>query len=199
MRGKSKKNRKTEKIQYGSFRIIAGQWRSRRLKFPESEGLRPSTDRVRETLFNWLAPHIPDANVLDLFAGSGALGLEALSRGASHLDAIELDRTVAASLDENIRLLEAPAKVHQSEALHWLESNDQVFDLVFVDPPFRKGLVEQVLMALMKGNHLAKQGLIYIEQESEAPMPAVPGHWELMREKVAGQVRYCLYRAETRE
>lgn len=194
MRARAKKNHKAEKTTMGSFRIIGGQWRSRRLSFPDSEGLRPTTDRVRETVFNWLSPELPGARVLDLFAGSGALGIEALSRGAGELIAVELDRKVAAQLSANRDLLGAHFEVVCADAISWLPSASERFDLVFLDPPFRKGLLAELVEALAHSDILTPDALIYVEQEKEATLPSVPANWSLMKEKVAGQVSYRLYR-----
>lgn len=175
------------------LRIIGGQWRSRRLAFPDVPGLRPSADRVRETLFNWLAPITPGAACLDLFAGSGALGLEALSRGAAAVVFVERDRRAAASLRENLRLLGAAgAEVLEQEALRYLEGPARPFDVVFLDPPFRQGLLAPVLERLASGGWLAPRARIYLENEAEAGPPPLPAGWELLRSQRAGQVAYHL-------
>ncbi|MDD9652308.1 16S rRNA (guanine(966)-N(2))-methyltransferase [Klebsiella pasteurii] len=181
----------------GQIRIIGGQWRGRKLPVPESPGLRPTTDRVRETLFNWLAPSIVDANCLDCFAGSGALGLEALSRYAANATLLEMERGVAQQLQKNLATLKASnAKVVNTNALAFLAQAGAPHDIVFVDPPFRKGLLEETLKLLENNGWLSDEALIYIESEVENGLPSVPENWHVYREKVAGQVAYRLYQRE---
>lgn len=181
----------------GQIRIIGGQWRGRKLPVPESPGLRPTTDRVRETLFNWLAPSIVDANCLDCFAGSGALGLEALSRYAANATLLEMERGVAQQLQKNLATLKASnAKVVNTNALAFLAQAGAPHDIVFVDPPFRKGLLEETLKLLENNGWLSDEALIYIESEVENGLPPVPENWHVYREKVAGQVAYRLYQRE---
>lgn len=190
-------------VQTGSFRVIGGEWRSRRLNFPALEGLRPTTDRVRETVFNWLLPYLPKASVLDLFAGSGSLGIEALSRGASELTSIEKSAQAATSLQENFALLGvSPERVRLecADALVWLKAELEMqrpFDLVFLDPPFRKGLLAETLALIEASDLLAEGAVIYLEQEKEACAPVCPKDWVLLKEKVAGQVSYQLYQRQT--
>lgn len=194
-RGRQPSGKGRDPISTGSFRIIGGEWRSRRLQFPGVEGLRPSTDRVRETVFNWLNYELPGARVLDLFAGSGALGFEALSRGAKHCQFIELNQIAWRALQNNIELLGAPAQLGNQDALAYLNGRDgEAFDIVFVDPPFRKNLVGPVV-GLLDANALVKPGsVIYVELESELQNITVPKHWNLTKEKTAGQVSYRLYK-----
>ena len=181
----------------GQIRIIGGQWRGRKLPVPESPGLRPTTDRVRETLFNWLAPSIVDANCLDCFAGSGALGLEALSRYAANATLLDMERGVAQQLQKNLATLKASnAKVVNTNTLAFLAQAGAPHDIVFVDPPFRKGLLEETLKLLENNGWLSDEALIYIESEVENGLPPVPMNWHVYREKVAGQVAYRLYQRE---
>nr|WP_024966474.1 16S rRNA (guanine(966)-N(2))-methyltransferase [Pantoea sp. IMH] len=178
----------------GQIRIIGGLWRGRKLPVPDSAGLRPTTDRVRETLFNWLAPDIQGARCLDCFAGSGALGLEALSRHAASVTLIELERPVAQQLEKNLATLGATAgRVINTNTLQWLAQQGEPHDLVFIDPPFRKGLLEQTLTLLENNSWLTDGALVYVESEVENGLPPVPVSWQLHREKVAGQVAYRLY------
>lgn len=178
----------------GQIRIIGGQWRGRKLPVPDSPGLRPTTDRVRETLFNWLAPSMVDARVLDCFAGSGALGLEALSRYAASATLLEMDRGVSAQLQKNLLTLKASrGQVINTNTLNHLAQQGTPHDVVFVDPPFRKGLLEETLTLLETNGWLADEALIYVESEGESGLPPVPANWTLHREKVAGQVAYRLY------
>ena len=197
MPGRTKKHRHPKKNETGSFRIIAGQWRSRRLTFPAIEGLRPTTDRVRETLFNWLANYLREATVLDLFAGSGALGFEALSRGAAKVTLVEQNAVAAKALHGNLQLLQGQAETVTAEivhdnALNWLPKQAlSSFDVIFLDPPFRTGLLDQTLVLL--DAKLKAGTLIYLEVEQERSDLPVPGGWQLLKDKVAGQVNYRLY------
>jgi len=186
--------KKPNRAASGQIRIIGGQWRGRKLPVPDSPGLRPTTDRVRETLFNWLAPSMVNARCLDCFAGSGALGLEALSRYAGASTLIEMERGVAQQLQQNLATLKAAnAKVVNTNTLTFLNQSGTPHDIVFVDPPFRKGLLDDTLRLLEVNGWLANDALIYVESEVENGLPQVPVHWELHREKVAGQVAYRLY------
>ncbi|MDM3870861.1 16S rRNA (guanine(966)-N(2))-methyltransferase RsmD [Porticoccus sp. W117] len=175
------------------LRIIGGQWRGRKLSFPDLEGLRPTGDRVRETLFNWLSFELPGAHCLDLFAGSGALGLEALSRGAAHTVLVEKNPSAARQLKNHCQVLDASADVEEADALCWLQSNNKTFDVVFLDPPFGKGLLEPCCALLAEQNRLKPDALIYMECAIEES-PMVPAQWQLHREKQSGQVNYRLYR-----
>ena len=178
----------------GQIRIIGGQWRGRKLPVPDSTGLRPTTDRVRETLFNWLAGDIQQAKCLDCYAGSGALGLEALSRHAASATLLELERPVARQLEKNLATLGAKnGKVVNTNALQFLAQQGEAHHIVFIDPPFRKGLLEQTLTQLENNGWLSDEALIYVESEVEHGVPPVPVNWHLHREKVAGQVAYRLY------
>ena len=181
----------------GQIRIIGGQWRGRKLPVPDSPGLRPTTDRVRETLFNWLAPSMVDARCLDCFAGSGALGLEALSRYAASTTLLEMERSVAQQLQKNLATLNAAqGKVVNTNTLAFLAQSGTPHDIIFVDPPFRKGLLEETLNLLETNGWLANNALIYVESEVENGLPPVPVSWDLHREKIAGQVAYRLYHRE---
>ncbi|MBK8752521.1 MAG: 16S rRNA (guanine(966)-N(2))-methyltransferase RsmD [Candidatus Competibacteraceae bacterium] len=179
------------------LRIIGGQWRSRRLAFPDLLELRPTPDRVRETLFNWLAPRLPGARCLDLFAGSGALGIEALSRGAAEVVFIERHPLAIRALRENLARLKAEgARVEPGEALTWLRQPGTPFDIVLLDPPFGQGLLEPVCAALEAGDWLAETAWIYLEAEAELPPLSLPAPWRIYREKIAGAVAYRLARRE---
>lgn len=175
------------------LRIIAGSWRGRRLTFPDLPGLRPTPDRVRETLFNWLQTAIPGARCLDLFAGSGALGLEALSRGAGDLVLVERAQAAADALREHCRALGADrVTVVTSDALHWLATNPAPFDIVFLDPPFDSELLTQVVALMEDKNLLKAGGLIYFETSRDLDPAQLPDSWEPIRHKQAGQVHYGL-------
>lgn len=182
----------------GQIRIIGGQWRGRKLPVPDSPGLRPTTDRVRETLFNWLAPYMVDARCLDCFSGSGALGLEALSRYAASATLLEMERHVAQQLQKNLATLKAGnARVVNTNTLAFLAESGTPHDVVFIDPPFRKGMLEETLDLLERNGWLADEAMIYVESEVENALPVVPASWTLHREKVAGQVAYRLYHRDT--
>ena len=177
------------------LRIIGGQWRGRKLSFPGIDGLRPTGDRIRETLFNWLAPTIAGSRCLDLFAGSGALGLEALSRGAAASVLVERDTQAAAQLRANLALLQAnQGQLVQVDVLTWLARGNSgaPFDIVFIDPPFQLNLWQVVIDALEAGGWLADDAAIYIESGRATPF-TVPQHWHLHRDKQAGQVSYRLF------
>jgi 16S rRNA (guanine966-N2)-methyltransferase len=177
----------------GKVRLIAGRWRGTRLDVPASPGLRPTSDRVRETLFNWLAPYLPGARVLDLFAGSGALGLEALSRGAAEAVLVERDAALAGALRAALARLpdSAGGRVVQGDALQALQGSGAVFDIVFVDPPFAAGLWARVWPLLAP--RLSADALVYVEAPVDAD-PGVPASWPLHREGRTREVRYALHR-----
>ena len=178
-----------------SLRIIAGTWRSRRLQFNDSPKIRPTPDRVRETLFNWLAEHVDQAKCLDLFAGSGALGFESVSRGASSALLIENDEKIAAQLMQQKQCFKADTiEIKQQSAVSFLQTNQQQFDLVFLDPPFDSPLLEQVLPLIHEKQLLSANGLLYIESSSMQEAMHSLETLECIREKVAGEVRYALYR-----
>ena len=169
-------------------RIIAGEWRSRLIKFPPAAQLRPTPDRVRETLFNWLGQRLDGLACLDLFAGSGALGFEALSRGAQRVVMVERDRTVAAALRESARTLNATgADIHEADALPWLARSRETFDVVFLDPPFASDLAARALAALPP--RLAPGARVYVESGKPVEQD---GPWRILREDRAGAVRYAL-------
>jgi 16S rRNA (guanine966-N2)-methyltransferase len=175
------------------LRIIGGEWRGRRIRFPRQPGIRPTPDRVRETLFNWLAPVVQGSLCLDLFAGSGALGLEALSRGAASATFIESDRLSAERLRETIAtLVTERAVVLQADALRWLEGQPQRFDLVFLDPPFGSGLAAEALRKLDSGGWLSPGAYVYLEAPAKDGAPALPASWTLHRSGKAGAVGYHL-------
>lgn len=180
------------------IRIIAGQWRGRKLIVPNELGLRPTGDRLRETLFNWLAPYIEGARCLDAYAGTGALGLEALSRGAERVQFIESNTRTASQLQNNLLLLQtSQAKVAKDLCVDWLKSNNsEQFDLVFVDPPFAENLWQETIDTLSAGNTLAASALIYIETpKTEVLHP--PANWSLIKQKDSGQVSARLYQSSS--
>ena len=181
-----------------SVRIIGGEHRGRVLRFPDAAGLRPTADRVRETLFNWLQPQIRGAHCLDLFAGSGVLGFEAASRGAARVVMVEDARKVYDSLVRNRALLKLEERVElvNRDALKWLGSCDERFDILFLDPPFNRGLLQPVIDRLAASAQPVPGARVYIEQDLHEEPPGLPANWTMLREKVAGQVRYCLVGVE---
>ncbi|HAS4442792.1 TPA: 16S rRNA (guanine(966)-N(2))-methyltransferase RsmD [Vibrio cholerae] len=169
MQRRRQPNPSQKKAPTGQVRIISGLWRGRKLPVHDAEGLRPTTDRVKETLFNWLAQEVPNARCLDLFAGSGGLGFECASRQANQVTMLELN------------------------PLAFLRQSGKPYDVVFIDPPFRQGLLQETTQLLEQNGWLAPQAMIYIECEKELPLTELPPHWHLHREKSAGQVCYRLF------
>jgi 16S rRNA (guanine966-N2)-methyltransferase len=183
-----------------SVRIIGGGWRGRRVSFPDIPGLRPTPDRVRETLFNWLQPDIAGARCLDLFAGSGALGLEALSRGAKELVFVEQAVAASRALQEQLTRLggAASGQVMEMGAARYLRSSPRAFDIVFLDPPFGRRALAEYVPLLDEGKWLNPGALVYLENEKTEGVPALPSHWELLKSKSAGEVGYHLARVNAR-
>ena len=181
-----------------SLRIIGGTWRSRRLKFINSPKIRPTPDRVRETLFNWLAANIIGTTCLDLFAGSGALGFESVSRGADQAVLVEEDVRIAAMLAEQKDLFNAQViEIKNQNALAYLHNIKQQFDIIFLDPPFESDLLEKVIPMIFKQQVLISGGMLYVESAAqqkaikclETSLEAL----NCIREKISGDVRYALY------
>jgi 16S rRNA (guanine966-N2)-methyltransferase len=183
-----------------SVRIIGGGWRGRRVSFPDIPGLRPTPDRVRETLFNWLQHAIVGARCLDLFAGSGALGLEALSRGAREVVFVEQAVAASRALQEQLLRLggHARGQVVEMGAARFLRSPAQAFDIVFLDPPFGRDALAEYVPLLDAGTWLKSEALVYLENEKRAGVPALPAHWQLLKSKSAGEVGYHLARVNAR-
>ena len=174
------------------LRIIGGQWRGRKLGFAPLPGLRPTPDRVRETLFNWLAPDIRGSRCLDLYAGSGALGLEAASRGAAGVVLVDRSREIIASLQEQVAMLDArQVETVQANVLQWLRGPPRVFDIVFLDPPYGQGLLADSIRLLEANGWLAPEAVIYLESEKDLQLD-LPDAWQVYRSKQAGQVKYQL-------
>ncbi len=189
------------------LRIISGMWRSRRLQFIASPKIRPTPDRVRETVFNWLSNDLSGAVCLDLFAGSGALGFEAVSRGAKHSVLIEEDIHIAAMLAKQKEKFEATnIEVQNMCALTYLREVNRQFDIIFLDPPFDSDLLEKVMPMIIKQQLLSEDGLLYVESSSRLKGDKVDHHsvgaqsdgifktFKCVREKRAGEVHYALYR-----
>jgi len=184
-----------------SVRIIGGGWRGRRITFPDVPGLRPTPDRVRETLFNWLQHDIAGARCLDLFAGSGALGLEALSRGAKELVFVEQAVAASRALQEQLARLgaERRSQVVEMGAARYLRGAAAAFDIVFLDPPFGRDALAEYIPLLDSGHWLKPGSQVYLENEKVGGAPLLPAHWELLKSKSAGEVGYHLARVSSRE
>lgn len=177
------------------LRIIGGQWRSRKLDFEPAPGLRPTSDRIRETLFNWLTPTIIGARCLDLFAGSGALGLEALSRGAAHCDFVDISAGATRQISNHLGKLNAleQGSCYSCQAGHYLNQAQAAIDVVFIDPPFGEGLIQPVAVQLAASGLLAPAALIYIEAPAQEVLGDLPEEWLIHRQKISGGVSYKLY------
>lgn len=187
----------------GSVRIVAGQWRRRPIRVADANDLRPTPDRVREMLFNWLSADIYGAKVLDLYAGSGVLGLEALSRGAEHATLVEKNPRLTAAITENLAIFEAKtrAQVVTNDAERFLAGPSTPLDGVFVDPPYRAAEHDKLCTLLKKNGWLKPTAWLYLEQHSDAPLPELAAGFSLQKNKATGQVRSMLvrFRADEKE
>ena len=188
-----KKNRNSPQSvqQMGEVRVIAGLWRGRKLPVLNAEGLRPTTDRVKETLFNWLMHDIAHSRCLDCFAGSGSLGIEALSRQAQAVVFLEKFANAANQLKKNLQALKSEqGSVIHTDTLAYLaqKNNGEPFDIVFIDPPFHQGFVPQVISLLAENNWLAPNAILYVETEKNHPPLELPQDWQILKEKTAGMV-----------
>lgn len=177
----------------GYIRIIAGLWRGRRLRVPDVEGLRPTPDRVRETLFNWLSPMIANSRCLDLFTGSGVLGFEALSRGAAYVEMVDQSPEIITLLKQELaKLGEANANIYCARVPDQLPKAKQPFDIVFLDPPYQANLLLPTCHYLEQHDYLADSAYIYLEAQENIKDNDLPKSWRLIRTKKAGQVHYHL-------
>jgi 16S rRNA (guanine966-N2)-methyltransferase len=180
------------------IRIIAGRWRGRKLIFSATEGLRPTTDRVRETIFNWLQFDIAQSRCLDLFAGSGALGLEAASRGAETVTLVEKNIQAVHYLTDNCRLLAAEnCRVVLASAEQFIANNQEQYDIIFLDPPYKANLWTEISEQLMESGLVAPSAYIYLECPAKGDLPTLPNQWQLKKDKKAGVIRYCLFQNTT--
>ena len=177
------------------LRIIGGEWRGRKLRFPDAPNLRPTPDRVRETIFNWLAPMIHGARCLDLFAGSGSLGLEALSRGATFTTFVDSHKKVIQALKSHLDLLAAndKAEILSMDGVKFLNGEAQKYDLVFLDPPYHLDFMQKVVPLLEENSWLADNAMLYLEIEKRQSLPELPKNWKQLNEKTAGEVNYFLF------
>jgi 16S rRNA (guanine966-N2)-methyltransferase len=177
------------------LRIIGGTWRSRKVRFPDAPGLRPTPDRLRETLFNWLGQDMEGLSCLDLYAGSGALGFEAASRGASRVVLVEQSGEVCWALKQQCAVLEAThtVEVAHMDVSRFLAGSARPFDLVFIDPPFHQGLAAPCCRLLEEKGWLAPHARIYVEVERDLTLTGLPDSWQVLREKQMGEVacRLC--------
>jgi 16S rRNA (guanine966-N2)-methyltransferase len=177
----------------GYLRLIGGQYRSRRLPIPDQQGLRPTPDRVRETLFYWVQFLLPGARCLDCFAGSGALGLEAASRGAGEVVLLECAAPAVRQLEANVRTLGATqVQVLGVDALAWLAHPGRPFDVVFLDPPYAAGLLGPACDLIARNGWVQSGSRVYLEAQAATGLPPMPSGWRLVREQRAGQVAYGL-------
>lgn len=180
----------------GAIRIISGQYRGRKLPVVSAQGLRPTTDRLKETLFNWLMPYVSQRQCLDMFAGSGSLGLEALSRYAKWCTFIEMEAQAANNIAHNLQTLNIGphvAQVQQGDAITLCAKLPQQFDLVFIDPPFHQQLVPRAIDSLLGNNLLAADALIYVESARQDSNYVVPRSWQLLKQKDTSNVASRLY------
>lgn len=195
----SKQQKQTSKAM-GEVRVIAGLWRGRKLPVLNAEGLRPTTDRVKETLFNWLMMDVANARCLDCFAGSGSLGIEALSRQAQAVVFLEKFANAAQQLKKNLASLKTDkGTVINTDTLAYLaqKNNDNPFDIIFIDPPFHHQFVPQILPLLQQNNWLAENALIYVETEKNHPPLPLAENWQIIKEKSAGMVTSRLIQVTT--
>lgn len=188
--------KKAAATSHHQLRIIGGEWRSRRLPFTAIEGLRPTQDRVRETLFNWLMYEVEGANCLDVFAGSGALGLEALSRGAKNVSFIEKSSVAAKQIRQHLATLNCErGKVIESDALHMLSTTaNEAVDIIFLDPPFSQQLLIPCCNQLVKQGYSQEESLIYVEAEPDFDITQLPREWVLIKDKNLSSKHVLLYK-----
>jgi 16S rRNA (guanine966-N2)-methyltransferase len=180
-----------------AVRIVGGEWRGRLLRFPAVPGIRPTPDRVRETLFNWLQQRVAGSRCLDLYAGSGALGLEALSRSAAEVVFVDVEPEVTRYLEERLKDFGCGrGHVIRSEAARYLEGPVQAFDLVFLDPPFDAAALPGICAQLERRGWVVPGGYVYLEAPAAAGPPDLPSGWSLLRSKRAGEVGYHLARRD---
>jgi len=196
-RKKSSSNKTSMRRGAQQLRIIGGDWRSRRIQFADAPGLRPTMDKVRETVFNWLQWDIEGKIILDAFAGSGALGYEALSRGAKEVTFLEFNAIAAGCIRESLQSLDASnALVHQTDAIAWLTQNTELgqFDVIFLDPPFGRELLKPAVDIIAEK---AKVGcLVYVEVEAKADLSCIPANWLETKRKDGKEFSFMLFEVE---
>ncbi|MSP53494.1 MAG: 16S rRNA (guanine(966)-N(2))-methyltransferase RsmD [Gammaproteobacteria bacterium] len=181
----------------GEIRIIGGQWRGRKIAVPDEDGVRPTPDRIRETLFNWLTPHLRDANCLDAYAGTGVLGFECLSRGAKSVTFVDSNPAIIKHLEESAELLKTTAidivlAKFPRQFTPRSKGGETQFNVVFLDPPFSKNYLPGACHFLEDNHLLAENCLIYIECEVILDELDIPDNWDIIKQQEAGEVQYCL-------
>ncbi len=177
-----------------SLRIIGGVWRSRHIHFINSKKIRPTPDRVRETLFNWLANYVEGSTCLDLYAGSGALAFEAISRGAKHAILVDEDAKIVAQLKKQKEIFQAHTiEIKLQNALKFIQADTKQYDIIFLDPPFNSDLLEKTMSLLIEKQLLSLKGLLYVESAASQSVPKLLKTLSCVREKISGEVRYALY------
>lgn len=184
-----------QKLSISQLRIIGGKWRGRKIQFVATEGLRPTADRIRETLFNWLMPIIHGKTCLDLFAGSGVMGFEALSRGAAKVTLVDNQKINCQQLHATCEKLQCASDVtiRCESAEQFLQNNQQQFDIIFLDPPFHQGLIEKTCALIAATNTLAKNGYVYLETEkANLKSLSLPTNWKIIKQQTAGMVGFML-------
>jgi 16S rRNA (guanine966-N2)-methyltransferase len=194
---KSSSNKTSMRRGSQQLRIIGGDWRSRRIQFADAPGLRPTMDKVRETVFNWLQWDIEGKLILDGFAGSGALGYEALSRGAKEVTFLEFNASAASCIRESLQSLEASnAHVHQTDAIAWLTQNTELdqFDVIFLDPPFGRDLLKPAVDIIAEKAQVGC--LVYVEVEANADLSCIPANWLETKRKDAKEFSFMLFEVE---
>lgn len=197
MQGNKSKQKDNQRKGPRELRVIGGDWRSRRIRFADAPGLRPTMDRVRETVFNWLQWDIEGKLILDTFAGSGALGYEALSRGAKEVTFIELNAAAASCIRESLQVLNANnAQVWQADALAWLEKQESLeqFDVIFLDPPFGQDLLAPAVELI--ADKINAGCLVYVEVEANADLSCIPANWLESKRKDTKEFSFMLFEVE---
>ncbi|MBT4836697.1 MAG: 16S rRNA (guanine(966)-N(2))-methyltransferase RsmD [Methylococcales bacterium] len=174
--------------------IIGGEYRGRLLSVSNVDGLRPTTNRIRETVFNWLQPMIVGSTCLDLFAGSGALGIEAVSRGAKYADLIDVSRVAVKNLKQNLDKLKiSNVELFNESAFNWIKNNKKTYDIIFLDPPFELNCLDEISHLLCVNKCLKENTIIYMEYNHARHLSQIPDGWSLLKNKKTGQVAYSLY------
>lgn len=188
---------KSTKKHNSTVRIIAGRWRGRKILFNDHNGIvRPTTDRVRETLFNWLSPYITDAHCLDLYAGSGILSFEALSRNAASVVTVEQNQAIAQNIHATAELLQVDLTLIKEDVEQWLAKAGQPYDIIFLDPPYGARVLLRCFTLLAKNQWTKKGSIIYYEHNAEVDPDLLPENWSVLKAKRAGEVYYYLVQVE---
>ena len=188
-------------MEKGKIRIIGGRWRGKKILFPINPNLRPTPDRAKEAVFNWLGNDLTGISCLDLFAGTGAMGIEALSRGAIRIDFVETEKIFAQNLKKSLESLEGKinAKIHNKDFYEWFEqdSPEQIYDLIFIDPPFHKDLIESVFKCFKRKKIYSSDTIFYLESETSVNLNFLDEEFEIFREKIMKNKCYRLIKVKT--